>query len=468
MKLRLPRIFRKDRQRPGKSIILWPSSVHEGAQRWLAHDLTSYSREGFEANSLIYSAIMYKVRSQQMAPLRAYTGDPAHPDVYDEDEPLAQLLDRPNPYQSWSEFQGLQTVFLNLSGNAYCYIEGALEGEFPTRLIPLRPDWVYHVPNERGDGLLGYAYAPGGDETLNPDIFLPQEIIHVKLPHPMDPLGGLGPGLSPIAPLAVSGDVDNMVTRFMRDFFTHGAMPIGFLTFKASLETEDMEAVRETWKDKYGGAVNWLDVAVLSDGGEYQRMGLTFEEMGFREVDYRNEARILSPFGVPPILLGTRMGLEHATLRNAEEARRIFWEDTFIPELMLFEVEYRSLLDGRGTWVAFDMSQVPALQEDVPRLIEAATALWKMGYPAHIASQAVGLNLPDIPTGDMSFLPQGMVPAEQLIEPPQAPPGLPPGLPPGVNPEDLDPEVEKALRDLLRKGGAGGAQGPDPFRPEHY
>lgn len=444
----------------GSRLTLWPESLGKLPQRWLSQGLSSYAQEGFSANSLIYSAIMYKVRSQQAAPLRAYRGDEDHPEQLDRAHPLSQLISRPNAGHTWSEFQGIQTVFLNLSGNAYAYVDRSSGGPFPTQIVPLRPDWVYHVPGDRG-GLLGYIYAPNGDESLNPDVFLPEEILHVKFPHPMDPLGGAGPGLSPIAPMASSGDVDNMVSRFLKEFFTHGAMPLGVLRFQTALDERDMEAVRERWRDKYGGAANWLDVAVLSDGGEYQRIGLTFSEMGFHEIDARNETRILSTLGVPPILLGTRTGMEHSAMRNVEEARRIFWEDTFIPELMLYEEAYRHAFSSGDVWVSFDTSRVPALQEDIPQLVESAHILWSMGYPANVATRAVGLILPEFPAGEVSFLPSTVAPVQADGAPqvsPDAPAPPPPPVPPDEDKGDpLDPQVRVDLLDLLVKslGKAG-------------
>jgi HK97 family phage portal protein len=425
-RFRAPVSTRKQRRRGSESVLLWPYAIRPGeVPTWIRNELASYAHEGFELNSLIYSAIMYKVRSQQLAPLRVYTADVDQPEVVHpgQGDPLADMVARPNELQSWPEFQGLQTVFLNLSGNAYTLlIRDRINGPV-TAMYPLRPDWVYHIPGPRSGTLSGYAYAPDGLHPENVQVMLPEDVLHVKLPHPMNPMGGAGPGLSPLAAAALPADVDNMVNVFLREFFKSGAMPVGLLSFPEELvDPDEVEEIRQVWRDRYGGAMNWLDVAVLGGGGEYKRVGMTFEEMGFDTLDERNETRILSVLGVPGILINARSGLAHATYSNAEELRRVFWEDTFRPELQLYEVEYLYYLTAPNRFVAFDFTEVPALQADMPTLVRAARELWEMGVPAHDAFRAVGISLPAIPTGNQSFHPANMIPAGQA--PPQ-PPGLP-------------------------------------------
>jgi hypothetical protein len=149
----------------------------------------------------------------------------------------------------------------------------------------------------------------------------------------------------------------------------------------------------------------------VDQGGDYQKIGSTFEEMGFKEIDERNESRILGPFGVPPILIGTRTGLVRSTYSNYELARRAYWEDTAVPELQLFEAEFQYFLrTDDGGFVAYDKSKVPALQQNVPDLIEAAFKMWQMGTSANQAFSEVGLKVAEIPGGDVGYISKNVVP----------------------------------------------------------
>lgn len=479
------RVFGRVRREPSvqKSKLLpWSLFVRPGEPAsWAGQQMEVFAREGFQANSLIYAAIMYKVRAQQAAPLRVFRQVDGAVDEIIESGPLAEMIRRPNERQSWEEFQALQTIFLNLAGNAYAYVDRDTR-----RMISLRPDWVYHVPGDNLGELAGYLYTPHGLPVAEGTPLLVEDVIHVRFPNPLDPLGGAGPGLSPLAPAAYAADVDNVMSRFLREFFKSGAMPLGILRFDTNLQTRDVDEIRERWREKYGGVMNWLDVGVLDQGGEYQRLGLTFNEMGFESLDERNESRVLGVLGVPAVLLGTRVGLKHATYSNVAELRRVFWEDTFVPELQLFEAEYRHYLAeaGGNEFVGFDYSKVPALQEDVPKQVEAAYRLWTMGYPANDAVAAVGLSLGETEAGALSFIPTGM----SVFVDPQAQQAAAatanevepePTAGEGESGAELDEGVRRALEELLRRGaggkarkeggrgGAGGNGFRSPFRGDY-
>lgn len=383
----------------------WPT-WQEDRPIWRTDNFLSYVEEGFNTNALIYSAIMYKVRSKMSAPLRAYTGPWDNPEPLPVDHPLTQLVQRPNPYQSGVEFNALSEIYFNL-GNAYILMIRPAGGGLPRSMYTLRPDRVWIIPgaNEEGEARIkGYLYVPEGKTKKEGLAILPEDMMHVKLPNPGDPLEGLGYGMPPTC-IAKSTDVDNDITEFLKLFFQNGATPLGILTFETPMDNEDVQEVKARWQEMYGGVGNWTEIGVLDKGGGYQRIGANFDEMGFGELDERNESRILGPMGVPPILIGSRMGLARSTYSNYAEARRAYWEDTAVPEQTLFETNYQYyLVSDDGGFVAYDRTGVPALQKDTPTLIGAATKLWAMGVPANQALSAVGLRIGEVPGGDIAYV----------------------------------------------------------------
>jgi len=404
------------------SPLAWPA-WREGKPEWHLTDYQSYLNEGFARNSLIYSAIAYKARSSLAAPLRAYVGDPDNPEPVPPGHPLAKLLHRPNPAQSGAEFGQLNTVYLNLAGQCFVHLDRGNSGGVPRAMRSLRPDRVHIIPAAGGVG--GYLYVPEGQTVGSGIPLLPQDVLHIKLPNPGDPLEGCGYGFSPLSAIAQSGDVDNQVTTFLKVFFQQGTMVSTVLNFDVPLDEATIARIRERWKEIYGGAANWHEVGVLDQGGKAQRLGMTFAEMGFEQLDDRNESRILAPFGVPGILIGSRSGLARSTYSNFLTARTAFWEDTFVPELRGFEVEYQYAVGGSadGAFPAYDLSRVPGLQKDVPKLVEAANKLWSMGVPANVALQTVGLRVEAIPGGETGYLPVTLAPvgaAAPAAKPPAA------------------------------------------------
>lgn len=394
----------------------WPS-WRSGSPQWSIVNAEAYVQEGFEQNAIIYSAIMYKARAACVAPLRAYGGNRDDKIALPDTAPLAALCRQPNEFMAWSEFQMLNTVFLNLIGNSFVYVDNKKRKDgAPTSLYALRPDRVAIVLGPRNT-LKGYLYTPEGKSWQDAFPILPQDMIHVRLPNPGDPLEGLGWGLSPISPMAWSADVDNAATKFLKLFFEHGAMIPGVLSFDVPMTDDEVARARERWMEVYGGYENWSDTAVLDQGGKYQRVGLAFNEMGFENIDSRDESRMVAPFGVPAVLISTRYGMERSTFSNYEEARKAFWEDTMVPEMGLFETEYQSKLPViAGSFVMFDFSNVPALRKDTPALMTSAINAWDRGMPWTVAAATVGIELADrFPGDDVGFLPFNSVPVTALL-----------------------------------------------------
>jgi len=393
---------------------IWPT-WRAGQPQWSIIDEQNYIDEGWELNAVIYSAIMFKVRSMQLAPLRAYHGTHDDPEVLPPERPLARLCKRPNAFQSWEVFQGQGEVYLNLLGNDFIFLDrqNAPQQGIPAAMYHLRSDRVTIIPDRTKPILKGYVYVPEGKTWEDGIPILPEDLIHIKLPNPGDPLAGMGWGLSPVVPMAQTADVDNDITRYLKMFFQSGAMPAGLLsTDESYLDEMDIARMRERWLEKYGGVDNWTDPVIMEKGMKYQQVGLSFDEMGFEALDGRNESRIAAPFGVPLILLETRGALSAATYTNKAEARKMFWQDTMVPEMRLFESEYQYYLNPEdGSFVMFDTSKVPALQQDIAQLVEAAYKLWSMGEPRNKAYGIVGLPVQDVdPTGDVGYLPINVMP----------------------------------------------------------
>lgn len=392
--------------------LIWPDFRADNPE-WHLIDLENYVKEGFAGNALIYAAIMYKARALMQVPLRAYRGAPSEPEMLAPDEPLAELCARPNFHQSFPEMSVQATIYLNVAGNCYFLFDRPKGGGLPDNIFCLRPDRVHILPSKNKRQLIGYIYTPENVSWRDGIPILPQDMMHVKLPNPSDPLEGMGEGLSPIAPMAKSADVDNDITDFLKRFFERGVMLPGILSTDTELDDVTLSRIKERWKEIYGGYQAWAEeIGVLDVGTKYQRIGLSFDEMGLDGLDERSETRVLMPFGVPPILLGTRVGLSRSTYQNYKEARRQCWEDTLVPELSLYEREWQYYLrGGAGEWVAYDMTDVPALQQDKVPLVDAAYKLWTMGVPANQAVTEVGLTMEPIPGGDTSYLPFNLMPA---------------------------------------------------------
>jgi len=428
-------------------MLAWPG-YRQGRPEWQLVDYASYVAEGFALNALVYGAIMYKARALSLPRLRVYTGNPDNPDVVDADEPLAQLTSRPNTHQSMTELTQQAIVYYNLSGNSYIHLDrgGTVDGPVEA-MRGIRPDRIFIVPltDLEGRATIAYLYVPEGRTAwMNwshdlrrqrleaGDCFpiVPADMMHTKLPWPGDNLEGMGYGMSPLSPEAYSVDVDNSATIFLKELFDRGLMPNIAFTFEELLDDPTVGHIRERIKEIYGGSDRWIEPVILQGGGDVKTLSQNFSELGFESIDERNESRILGPFGVPPILIGTRVGLTRSSYGQAyEQARKACWEDTLVPELNSFLREFQYYLRVPGQWVDYDFSKVPALQANVNESVVSFVSLVGTGVSKNAAARITNIDIGDVPDGDVVYMPLSLIPVGSTA------PKLPAG---GDEPEATD------------------------------
>lgn len=330
----------------------------------------SYASEGYGKNAVVFSCISTIATTAPSAQLEIQVRKGSRM-VPRRDNGLQQLLDQPNEYMSQFAMIELLHTHLNIAGNAF--LLRSPDGGQNGSLHIARPDRMHMVPGRRE--ILGYVYiAEDGDKIP----FLPDEVIHVKLPNPVDPYEGLGPGMPPLAAAATETDVDNQATSMLRQFFENAGVPFGIFTSKNILDDGEVKRIRARLKEQIGGGQQkFWETLIMDADASYQQMGITMQQMEFPDLRTITETRICAVFKVPAILVGVKAGLEHSTYSNYKEARSDLWEDKIIPDNMrvadAMTNAFRSLLP-RGGRIGHDYSRVSALKEDRGEQFNRATS----------------------------------------------------------------------------------------------
>ena len=150
---------------------------------------------------------------------------------------------------------------------------------------------------------------------------------------------------------------------------------------------------------------------ILTRGLKWHSGDNTLVEMDYVNSDRHLAYKICACIGTPPQVIGID---QYATLSNVGNYMTAFYTDTIIPEAeSIYEALNRQWVwpdYGTGVRPWFDTSKVPALQENRDSKLVAFKELYGMGYPANILNQWLELGLPDIPTGNISFVSPSLVP----------------------------------------------------------
>ncbi|WP_335936627.1 phage portal protein [Streptomyces sp. PTD5-9] len=367
----------------------------------------SYSNAGFSRNELVYSCIMEKATSLPEAPLRVYgpdgLGEPR------DNHPLRQLLADPNPLLTEYEMFELLVIHMDLAGIAFWEIVRDRAGR-PSQLWPLRPDLVRFA--RQRDGRLRYWYALPGSGAL---VDLGTDVLAFRYPNPVDPLIGQ----PPLRPAVRAVALDNEATDFVKVLLQNHAVPGVVITTQRKVDQEVSDRLTAKWKQKFGGNKRG-EPAVLQAGMDVKTLGLDLTKLEFPDLRTISETRICSVFGVPPILVGAKAGLDRSTFANYSEARRSFWEETLMPlQRRIGDVIVRQLLPmvnetsfttPRRVTVKWDRSEVLALRESEQAVWERANQALRAGAITVNDFRRI-VRLPLVDGGDVFLRPAGVLPA---------------------------------------------------------
>jgi HK97 family phage portal protein len=334
---------------------------------------SNYASEGYEKNELIFACIREISTSASEAPAYACRIN-TEPKEFVDSGILYDLLETPNHYQTRYELIESIITFLQITGNAYIYKERGTGGL--TAIYCLRPDRIKIVPNRH------YEYEIDG-KVYNIPL---EDIGHIKFPNPTDDHYGL----SPLQPLARIVNLDLDATDFTRTFYRNAGVPSGLLKLKRKITNKDeANRIRTAWRSQFQGVRNWHRIAILDDDASYEKMGSGLNDMEIDNIRDLSESRICSALGVPPILVGAKVGLKTATYSNYAQAKESFWEETLLPLYRRIEDSLNRIIIPEipnitnREKIVFDFSEVRALQDD-------ETAVWERNLTkAKIAKELV-------------------------------------------------------------------------------
>ena len=404
------------------------------------------AKEGYLKNAIVYRCVNEISKGASAVPLLLKNGDEIV-----EQHPLIDLLNRPNPLQSYSEFFNSLFGYVLLSGNAYILKVGSELGT-PKELHQLRPDRI----NIKGSGNAipeKYEYIING--VVQKTYLVDQvngfsEVKHVKLWNPLDDYYGL----SPLSAAAVEVDQFNMSSKHNVNLLNNGARPSGAVIFKpkddagfaVNLTESQRQQLLTDLNNRFSGAGNAGRPMLLEGDFDWKEMGLSPKDMDFHRLKNMAATDIALCFGVPSQLVGVP---DAQTYANVSEARLALYEETIIPHLRKIESDLNEwlvpLYDDRLK-LEFNIDSIPALAERKRKTYENVTSAVREGIMTrNEARESIGLS--PIEGADGLYISANLFPITDDDVPEVENP---------INQEDLDEyvdedEVDKEINFLIQE-----------------
>jgi HK97 family phage portal protein len=413
----------------------------EEAKTYKYQDL---AKEGYLKNAIVYRCVNEISKGASAVPFVLKAGDQII-----EQHPLIDLLNRPNPLQSYSEFFNSLFGYVLLSGNAYILKVGSDLGS-PKELHQLRPDRI----NIKGSGNPipeKYEYKVNGRVQTTYEVDQENgfsELKHVKLWNPLDDYYGL----SPMSAAAVEVDQFNMSSKHNVNLLQNGARPSGAVIFKpqddagfaVNLSESQRQQLLTDLNNRFSGAGNAGRPMLLEGDFDWKEMGLSPKDMDFHRLKNMATTDIALCFGVPSQLVGVP---DSQTYSNVAEARLALYEETIIPHLRKISSDLNEwlvpLFDDRLK-LEFDIDSIPALAERKKKTYENVTSAVREGIMTRNEARKI-IGLETVEGADDLYVSANLFPiSDEGVDKPENP----------VNEEDLedyDEDVDKEINFLLQE-----------------
>ncbi|MFA5900721.1 MAG: phage portal protein [Hyphomicrobium sp.] len=328
-----------------------------GQPVWSPRDYAAFAREGFMQNAIVYRSVRMIAEAAASVPLLAYDGD----DEIDR-HPLLDLIARPSPDHTATDFLEAWYGFLLVSGNAY--VEAVGVGGQLRELYVLRPDRMKVIPGPSG-WPEAFEYSANGTCARFAEEPLPgvRPILHTRLFHPDNDHYGM----SPIEAAAVAIDIHNEASAWNKALLDNSARPSGALVYggaSGNLTAEQFKRLRGELEEAFQGARNAGRPMLLEGGLDWKPLSLSPKDMDFIAAKHAAARDIALALGVPPMLLGIP---GDNTYSNYGEAQRAFWRGTVLPLVSRMTRAFSAWLVpayGGGLELRPDLDQVEGLSAE--------------------------------------------------------------------------------------------------------
>jgi HK97 family phage portal protein len=374
-------------------------------------------KDAFTQSTWIYSCITALAENVSAIPFRILTGPEDNEKVL-QNHPALDLFNHPHPHLDRFQFWELVVTWLCLRGEAFILpsLSSFSSVRTPSTLLVLNPDHVQEVVANHQ--LAGWRYnAPRYNAPLAAAVFLPEELIHIKLPNPFN----FWRGMSPLTVAWLAAQTDYASSQFMKGTMINNADTGLIVTSDEQLTPEQREHFLALLRERKRAAGVADRTVFLPGGVKVEKPTISAVDLQFLENRKFNRQEICAIYKVPQELLGFT---EDANRSVSDAARLNFMENRIAPLCRRLEAGILPIIhrfdSGRHTGVRgeFHIEATPVMQAAQRARIDSAAKLFALGVPMNTVNRVLDLGLPSLPHGDTSYLPSKL----QKVGPPSADP----------------------------------------------
>ena len=430
---------------------------------WNREGNDTYIKQGYGRNATIYSLVNIITRAATTIPFQIYekvnendlkrykaltssTLDTntiyqakklqKHALVELEHTELHELLNRPNPAQSFNTFITEIIAFGKLTGNRYIYGIGPDSGANRNRYTEL-----YTLPSQIVEIISGGLMTPVKEYRIeyNGQYSMPAEdVLHIADFNPYydgtaSHLYGQSPLAAGLRTLTANNEAVTTGVKYLQNQTARGLL----MADDGDLNEVQAQQLKDKFRQQYQGSNNAGDVIITPKKLSWTNFGLNASDVSLIEQYNASIKDLCNIYGVPVQLLNNT---EATTYNNMKEAKKSLYQNAVIPELIKLRDELNRWLTpkyGENLFIDFDFTSIPELQEENDKVVDQLNKAWWLTPNEKRAVMNYGI---DQDTKEMNdyYVPSNLLPIDNSDV------DFPDPVPP------MDIEEEKALvKELL-------------------
>lgn len=365
--------------------------------------------DAYERSTAVYACIRRQALDVASLPL-LYLRDPLDMNSEaPENNELAALVERPNPWYSREQFVQYIVTMLLMRGEVFVLAD---DPRRPRELYPFFDPLYWHEQVDRNGRLSGWVYRQGKVQIVIP---AHDNVLHHRLIGLKNPWRGQSPLQAALSSYATEVDADKLSATTMAQGGDKGTLYR--LPADADLSPEQIEQVMAELRARITKDGSVPRPAVLKYGMDVVNPKMTTSDLDILKHQDASVQRICQAYGMSPGLIGRDDSANY--VETFAKRQTIYWKQTLIPLIRGFESAFDKWFTPRfgGLYMRFDLSQVESLQADLRAQAETAEILLRNGVPWRVVEGVIGtgLEIDKIPGADEGWLPSGMAPVNHLL-----------------------------------------------------
>ena len=404
---------------------------------WNTENDDSYITEGYRKNATIYSIINLITKAATTIPFQIYevtnendykryksltSGTIDNSTINKaallqksslvelQDTELHQLLDRPNPAQSYNSFISEIIAFGKLTGNRYIYGIGPETGSKVGKYSEL-----YVMPSQIMEIVSGGIMQPVEKYKIeyNGTFEIPaSEICHIKDFNPYydgsgSHLYGQSPLRAGLRTLTTNNEAVQTGVKYLQNQTARGLL----MSEEGDLNEVQAQQLKDKFRKQFQGSNNAGDVIITPKKLSWVNFGLNASDVSLIEQYNASIKDLCNIYNVPVQLLNNT---DSSSYNNMKEAKKALYQNAVIPELLKIKDELNRWLApkyGNKLCIEFDFTVIPELQEEADKVVDQLAKAWWLTPNEKRSVMSYGIDEENETLNDY-FIPANLIPTK--------------------------------------------------------